>query len=98
MLVNKRPEQRWAGETGPAGPLLMASVSCPDFRALAGVISDPTGTPQTGPGVAVWLDPVPRPGSCHQIVSDLRLAVALPRLLMCLHSPSFVVECLREQS
>lgn len=65
LLVNKRPEPHWEGDTGPTGPLRMASVSCSDFRALAGDSSDPTGAPRTDPGVAGMAGPRP-PGLAPQ--------------------------------
>lgn len=65
LLVNKRPEPHWAGDTGPTSPSLMASVSCSDVRALAGDSSDSTGTPRTDPGVAGMAAPHP-PGLAPQ--------------------------------
>lgn len=78
----------------------MASVSCPDFRALAGESSDPADAPRTDPGVvggsggSGWTLS-PGPGSQGQIVFDLRLAVGLPGRLVSLLSPLSVVKCLR---
>ena len=59
MLVNKRTEPHWAGDRGPTSPSLMASVSCPDFMALAGESSDPADAPWTDPGVAGVAGPCP---------------------------------------
>lgn len=95
MLVNKRTEPHWAGDRGPTSPSLMASVSCPDFMALAGESSDPADAPWTDPGVAGVAGPCPPgPGSQGQIVFDLRLAVGLPGRLVSLLSPLSVVKCL----
>lgn len=95
FVENKTPERHSAGEMRPRGLwcwwnlcLILTS-----GLLLEGAVTLLALSRQgKGHGGAVWLDPVPRPGSCSQITLDLKLVVALPRRLMCLHSPLSAVK------